>query len=187
MKKSIIGIILLAFIILGGVYYFVNISVDKNQPNKHEDTTEKKSNPYVGGYKAEVKELYDEDNKEKFYVFLNLRNDGTYTYGNDINMGSRKVGTYKVKDSTIELHDIVAYGSDVCYITKGEGVKDRTLKIINKNTLEIEDDGRVLKFVYDSNMVESAFEKSWYVTNPIDGQAPEISDVDEVWTDCTEQ
>ena len=188
MKKSFIAIVILVVAILGGVYYFVNIRVEKdNKNNKPIDNTEIKSNPYVGGYKAEIKEYYDEDNKEKYYVYLMLRDDGTYTYGNNTLTGGRKVGTYEVKETTIELHDIVSFGSDACFQTKGEGVKDRTIKIVKKNTLEIVDDeNRILKFVYDANLIENAFEKSWYVTNPIDGESPEISDVDEFWTDCTD-
>ncbi len=187
-KKGLyfIIIVLLVVIILGGIYYFVNSKVDKNNKNnKPNDTTIEKANPYVGGYKAEIKEYYDSDNNEAYYVYLVLRNDGTYTYGHNTITGGRKVGTYKVNEDTIELHDIISFGSDACYITQGEGIKDRTI-IINKKTLELEDDeGRVLKFTYDSNLIETEFEKSWYITNPINGESPEISDVDEYWTDCT--
>ena len=54
MKKGFLGIILIAAIILGGVYYFVNIRVEEDNKNKHQNKEEEKANPYVGGYKAEI-------------------------------------------------------------------------------------------------------------------------------------
>lgn len=179
-------IILLVVVIFGGIYYFVNSKIEKDTPNKPNDNIDYKANPYVGGYKSEVKENYDEENKERFYIYLTLRNDGTYTYGNNTVTGSRVVGTYTVNESTIALHPIVSYGSDACYVTKGDAIKDSTIKIIDKKTLEVTNEGTTRRFTYDSNVIENSFEKSWYVINPINGQSPEISDVDEFWTDCTE-
>ena len=186
-NKSFIFIVIIVILIFGGIYYIVNSSV-KKESIKSDDTIidiEKKSNPYVGGYKTEIEELYDEETGEKYYVYLTIRNDGTYTYGNNTYSGARKVGTYELNENTITLHDIVSFGSDSCFATSGEELKDYIVNIIDEKTLELTDDNKIFRFVYDRNLLENVFETSWYVTNPIDGTSPEISDVDEFWTLCT--
>lgn len=142
----------------------------------------------VGSYKA--KYGYDKDNKKDMYEYLVLRSDGTYTYGNDYYSGGRTVGTYKVNGNKLILSAAVAYGSDACYYKDAKSkeysdyIRNYELTIVDKNTVEINQEDKKLTYKYDSKLKESKVDAARYVTNPVDGKTP--SKDDDPWTDCTD-
>ena len=140
---------------------------------------------YAGGYRAEVKEMFDEDNNEKYYVYMILRPDGTYTYGNNTIYGGRTVGTYKVQSNYIVLTEVVFYGSDVCF-NKNKKNTEKKLKIIDKDTLEITDNKTKLRFKYNKSVKEDEFENAWYILNPKNGESPKGIKTEEAWDDCSD-
>ena len=131
---------------------------------------------YVGGYKAQT----DIIDGKPFYVYMYLRSDGTYTYGNNTASGARNVGTYEIKDRKILLHDIVSYGSDACYFTDESYLFDITMTI--KDGITLYDEKSKETFSKDSSIKESSYEIARYVTNPIDGKKP--TQDDDEWLHC---
>lgn len=206
-------ITILAVLLLSSIYYIVYMNLDKIKEDKklnnkinelvNEEVDENELEDdeddvfvnyakininhknYAGGYRAEVKELFDKDNNEKYYVYMILRPDGTYTYGNNTIYGGRSVGTYKIESKYIVLTDAVSYGSDVCF-TKVKKNNERKLKIIDKDTLEITEDGTKLRFKYNKNVLENEFENAWYILNPKDGESPKGFESDEEWDNCSD-
>ena len=206
-------ITILAVLLLSSIYYIVYINLDKIKEDKelnnkinelvNEEVDENELEDdeddvfvnyakininhknYAGGYRAEVKEMFDEDNNEKYYVYMILRPDGTYTYGNNTIYGGRTVGTYKVQSNYIVLTEVVSYGSDVCF-TKTKKNIEKKLKIIDKDTLEITDNKTKLRFKYNKSVKEDEFENAWYILNPKNGESPKGIKTEEAWDDCSD-
>ena len=114
------------------------------------------------------------------YVYMYLRADGTYTYGNNSFSGGRNVGTYEIKDGKILLHDIVSYGSDACYFTDKSYLSDKTITIKDNNTLY--DESKKYTFKKDNEIIEEKVDAARYITNPVDGKKPTPSD--DEWMHC---
>ncbi len=141
-----------------------------------EDDTETDASAYVGGYKVKTDTVDD----MPVYVYMYLRADGTYTYGNNSFLGGRNAGTYEIKDGKILLHDIVSYGSDACYFTDKSYLSDKTITIKDNNTLY--DESKKYTFKKDNEIIEEKVDAARYITNPVDGKKPTPSD--DEWMHC---
>ncbi len=135
---------------------------------------------YVGAY-GYLRNTSEEGNK--YYDQLYLRSDNTFylSYKNEY-ANQPRVGTYVVNsDNTITLKETVHYGSDACFFTSN--LQTYTVKIVDNNTLSINIAEETINLVKGIVEAEKDLNKTYYVTNPVDGQTP--TGWSEAWSDCT--